>query len=108
MVAIVSTDDVLILQKLTRKFEPDGEPLRLTADRIKEAKVSGAGGFSASVAAVLMDEVGRMLILKTTDGEKLKLRMTNAEGGGIWTKLAGGEIQRQGVIALGDWFDRNG
>ena len=106
MVAIVVTDDVLILQKLTRKWEPDVEPQRLTIDMITEAKVSGAGGLSASVAGLLMDEVGTMLILKTTDGEKRKLRMMNADGGGLMSKLGGGEIQRQGVIALGEWFDR--
>ena len=106
MVAVVVTEEVVILQKLTRKFETDGEPVRLTADMITEAKVTGAGGISASVAGLLLDDVGKMLILRTTDGEKRKLRMANAAGGGLMTRLAGGEIQRQGVIALGEWFDR--
>lgn len=107
MVAIVVTGDRLVLQKLTRKFEPDGEPLSLTRDQISDAKVSGGGGMSASVAAALMDEVASTLVLTTTDGEKLKLRMMDG-GGGTFGSLGGGTVQAEGVHALGEWFAATG
>jgi len=106
MVAIAVAPDRIVLQKLTRKWEPDGAPLSLPADRIAEAKLGGGGGMSASAAGLLMDEVATLLVIKTTDGEKLKLRMMNADGGFLG-KASGGEMQRQGVVALGEWFDRH-
>jgi hypothetical protein len=106
MVAIVVSDDRLVLQKLTRRFEPDGEPLPLTRADIAEAKGSGGGGAGASVGALLMDEVATQLVIKTTAGEKLKLRMMDG-GAGTFGSLGGGEFQGQGVRALGEWFERN-
>lgn len=108
MVAIVVTDDRLVLQKLTRKFDPDGEPTVLTPERIRDAKLVGGSGMSASIEAAMMDEIASMLVIRTTDGEKLKLRMMNADGSGLLRWAGGGEIQRQGVIALGEWLDRSG
>ena len=100
MVAIVVTEDRLVLQKLTRKFEADGDPLPLTREQIAEAKVGGGGGMGADPSSLVLDQVATMLVIKTTDGEKLKLRMM--DGG----RLGGGEIQELGVHALGDWFGR--
>lgn len=107
MVAIAVSPERLVIQKLNRKWEPDGEPLSLTPDRIAGTKVGGGGGMSASAAGLLMDEVATLLVIETTDGEKMKLRMMNADGG-MLGKAGGGEIQRQGVVALGEWFERNG
>lgn len=106
LVAIAVAPERVVLQKLTRRWEADGEPLSLPPERIAEAKVGDGGGMSASAAGLLMDEVATLLIIKTTDGEKLKLRMMNADGGLLGT-ASGGEIQRQGVVALGEWFDRH-
>ncbi len=108
MVAIVVTEDRLLLQKLTRKFDPDGEPLSLTYDQIAEARVGGAGGLSSEPTALIMDKVAVELKLKTTDGQKLKLRMMSGEGPMGIGKLGGGEIQEQGVRSIGEWFDRLG
>jgi hypothetical protein len=49
-----------------------------------------------------MDKASVALKLRTTDGQKLKLMMMRGDGplGG----LGGGETQRQGVQALGEWF----
>jgi hypothetical protein len=102
MVALAVTDRRLIAQGMTRKFEPDGEPISLPAERIAEAKAKGAGGGWPEIGAAIMDEAAVTLRLKTTDGEKLKLMMMRGTGplGG----LGGGEDQRRGVEALGAWF----
>jgi hypothetical protein len=43
-VAIGVTDRRLLVQGMTRKFEPDGEPILLPPDRIAKASAEGAGG----------------------------------------------------------------
>jgi hypothetical protein len=43
-VAIGVTDNRLIVQGMTRKFEHDGEPISLPPERIDGAKAEGAGG----------------------------------------------------------------
>ena len=63
---------------------------------------------SASVESLLMDEVATMLVIRTTDSEKLKLRMMNADGPAGLANAGGGKIQRQGVRALGEGLDRQG
>jgi hypothetical protein len=102
MVGIAVTDHRLILQGVSRKFEPNCEPISLPPERIAEAKAEGAGGGWPQLSAALMDEAAVTLKLKTTDGEKLKLMMMR--GSGPLAGLGGGEDQRQGVEALGAWF----
>lgn len=104
MVAIVVTDDRLVVQGMTRKLEPDGEPISLPPERIAEAQAEGGGGGWINVGAAILDTASVALKLRTNDGEKLKLLMMHGEGplGG----LGGGETQRQGVQALGEWFAR--
>lgn len=103
MVAIVVTGDRLILQKLSRKFEPDGDPLALTHADIASASAGGGGGMGADPSALVLDQVASMLVIRTTAGEKLKLRMMDGGSGGFG-KLGGGAIQEQGVRALEEWF----
>jgi hypothetical protein len=103
MVAIVVAPDRLVIQKLTRKFEADGEPLSLPPERIAKTRFGAGGGLGADPSALVLDQVASMLVLETTDGEKLKLRMMDGGGGGLG-KLGGGEVQRQGVAALAEWF----
>jgi hypothetical protein len=103
MVAIVVTGERLVLQKLTRKFEPDGEPLALTRSDIASASAGGGGGLGADPSALVLDGVATMLVIRTTGGEKLKLRMMDG-GPGALGGLGGGEIQEQGVSALAAWF----
>lgn len=101
-VALGVTDRRLLVQGMTRKFEPDGEATSLPPDRIAKASAEGAGGGWMQVGAAIMDGAAVTLKLRTTDGEKLKLmlmRGTGALGG-----LGGGETQRQGVEALSAWF----
>ena len=102
MVGIGVTDGRLIIQGLNRKFEPDGEALSLPPDRIADAGAEGLSGGWPNIAAALVDRAGVTLKLKTTDGEKLKLMMMRGEG--MLGGLGGGETQRQGVQALGEWF----
>ena len=106
MVAIATTDRRLLIQPLTRKFAPDGDPIALPPERIADAKAEGAGGGWPQIGAALMDEAAATLKLKTADGEKLKLMMMRGTGplGG----LGGGEDQRQGVEALAAWFTERG
>lgn len=106
MVAIGVTDARLILQGVSRKWEPDGEPISLPPERIADAAVDGAGGGWPQISAAIMDQAAITLKLKTTDGEKLKLMMMRGTGplGG----LGGGEEQRSGLEALGAWFGARG
>lgn len=101
-VAIGVTDRRLVVQGMTRKFGPDGDPISLPPERLADASAEGAGGGWADIGASIMDKAAVTLKLKTTDGEKLKLTMMRGTGplGG----LGGGEDQAQGVDALGQWF----
>src|SRR5215208_3036614 len=101
MVAIGVTESRLVLQGVNRKWEPDGEPISLPPERIAEADAEGAGGGWADLESAVMDNVAVTLKLKTADGEKLKLTMMRGTGplGG----LGGGEVQREGIEALGAW-----
>lgn len=105
-VAIATTDGRLIVQGMTRKFEPDGEPILLPPERIADASTEGAGGGWPEISAALMDGAAVTLKLKTTDGEKLKLMMMRGTGplGG----LGGGDEQREGVQAIAEWFRAHG
>ena len=108
MVAVVVADERLILQRLQKGKElaADGDPLVLTPEAIASARAGAGGAFGASPTAEIMDRPSVQLKLKTTDGEKLKLMMMRGEGA-IFERLGGGEIQRQGVLAIGEWFERH-
>ena len=90
------------MQGLTRKLDPDGEPISLPPERIADASAEGAGGGWPNIGPAIMEKAAVTLKLKTTDGEKLKLMMMRGTGplGG----LGGGEDQRSGFEALGAWF----
>src|SRR5689334_8453801 len=98
MVAVVVTDRRLVLQKLTRRFDPDGEPLSLPPERIESARVEGGAGDWMQLETALVDHAAVALRLQTSEGEKLKLRLMRAEG--PFAGLAGGEAQGRGVAAL--------
>jgi hypothetical protein len=102
MVAIVVADDRLIVQGLSRKFEPVGEPLSLPPSRIADARIIGGGSGWATVGALILDAVSARLVVRTIEGTKLALTMMTADG--IFAGPAGGETQRAGVEALGRWF----
>jgi hypothetical protein len=101
--AIGVTDRRLLVQSLDRRGNPVGEPLGLTPEHIAEAKAGPAGGEWFNVDAVLLDHAAVRLQIKTTDGEKLKLMLMRGEGK-VLGKLGGGEVQRQGLEALAEWF----
>jgi hypothetical protein len=105
-VAIGVTDRRLIVQGMNRKFEPDGEPVSLPPERLASAKADGAGGGWPTISAAIMDGVAVTLKLRTSDGEKLKLMLMRATG--PFESLGGGEAQRQGFEALGEWFAARG
>jgi hypothetical protein len=106
MVALVATDRRLMVVPLTRKLEPEGEPLLITREEIAAAKSEGAGGGWWTATAPIMDAAAVTLKLRTTGGEKLKLSMMREGGAGPLGKLAGGEGQKQGVEAVAEWFRR--
>ena len=105
-VALGVTDRRLLVQPLNRRGDPEGEALALEPGDIAEAKAEGAGGGWAQVGAAILDETAVKLTLTTTAGEKLKLMLMRAEGGGLMAALGGGEGQRLGLEALGRWFER--
>ena len=104
MVAVGVTEDRLLLQPMTRKWEPDGRAAVLTGSQIASAQIDGGGGLSSSLAAVIMDGTTVTLKLKTVDGETWKLMMM--KGTGVLGGFGGGEVQKQGLEALAEWFSR--
>jgi hypothetical protein len=102
MTAIVVTDRRLVLQKLTRGFEPDGDPASLPPQRVAAAKAEGGAGDWMQLGTALVDRLALTLKIETSDGEKLKLRLMRGEG--PFQSVGGGEAQSAGVAALGEWF----
>lgn len=108
MVAVVVTDERLILQKLrrSRDLTPDGEPAIITRETLADVRLDGGGGLGSSASALIMDKASVELKLRSTDGQKYKLRMMSGEGPMGLGKLGGGEFQRQGVLAIAEWLNR--
>jgi hypothetical protein len=102
-VALGVTDRRLLLQPLDRRGDPKDEAESLPPERIASADVEGAGGGWAEVGPAILDSAAVTLKLRTTDGEKLKLMMMR--GTGALGRLGGGESQRDGLTALGRWFE---
>jgi len=102
--ALGVTDRQLLLAPLDRRGRPTGEIISILPEQIASAKAQSAGGGWASIGPAIMDSGAVTLQLRTTDGEKYKLNMMR--GTGIFGKLGGGEGQRQGIEALGRWFER--
>jgi hypothetical protein len=102
-VALGVSDRRLLVQPLSRRGDPDGEPDAITPDQVASARAGGAGGEWFNVYAGLMDHAAVALEIRTTDGAKLKLMMMRGEGR-VLGKLGGGEGQRRGIEALAGWF----
>ena len=102
-VALGITDRRLLVQSLDRRGDPDGTLQSLAREQIASAKAGPAGGEWFNVDAVVLDHAAVRLQIHTTDGEKLKLMLMRGEGK-LLGKLGGGEAQRQGLEALGEWF----
>ena len=105
-VAIGVTDRRLLVQPLSRRGEPEGEPITIPPERIADAKAGGAGGGWGTLEAAIADQTAVRLKLKLTDGEKLSLMMMRGEGR-VLGALGGGEGQRRGLEELGRWFATN-
>jgi hypothetical protein len=103
-VAIGVTDSHLLIQPLDRRGNPDGAVQSIATEQVASAKAGPAGGGWFTVDAVVLDHAAVRLEIKTTDGEKLKLMLMRGEGK-LLGKLGGGETQREGVEALGRWFE---
>jgi hypothetical protein len=98
------TDRCLLIQQLTRRGDPDGPAQSIAPEQVASAKAGPAGGGWFTVDAVALDHAAVRLEIKTTDGEKLKLMLMRGEGR-LLAGLGGGEPQREGVQALGRWFE---
>ncbi len=109
MAMIAVTDRHLIVQRLkkSKQLEADGEPLRLAAADIASAKTGSTGDEFANPTIAVVDALAVTLRLRTTDGQKLKL-MISRGGEGALGRMGGGQMQSDGVAALGEWFRRNG
>jgi hypothetical protein len=105
-VALGVTDARLLVQPLNRRGDPDGDVQPIAPGDIVKAKAQGAGGGWADIGSAIMDRAAVQLELRLADGEKLRLMMMRADGSAAMTWLAGGEGQRRGVQALGEWFRR--
>ena len=105
-VSIATTDRRVIVQETTRKQEAKGEPLSLTPEQVKSAKIGGAGGWGGDLQSSIMNKTSLAITIKTTAGEKVKLMVGKATG--PLTGLMGGETQATGVTALRSWLERHG
>ena len=105
-VALGVTEGRLLVQPLNRRGDPEGDAQAIARGDIAKAKAEGAGGGWVDIGSQIMDSVAVRLDLRLADGEKLRLMLMHAEGSPGMTWLAGGEGQRQGVQALGEWFRR--
>jgi hypothetical protein len=103
--ALGVTDRRLMLLPLDRRGKPTGEVIPLSPDDIAAADAQGAGGGWAEVGPAILDAAAVTLRLRTTSGDKYKLNLMR--GTGILGKLGGGEGQREGMDALGRWFEIN-
>jgi hypothetical protein len=100
--ALGVTDRRILVMALDRRSQPKGEVRSITADTLASADLDGAGGGWWTAPSAILDATAATLTLRTTDGEKLTLMMMNGSGA-----LGGGEAQREGVLALAIWLQRN-
>lgn len=105
MRAIVVTNGRLVIQPLNRKFEAVGETIGLKPEDIADLRATGLGDGWYNTAISIAEWAGVELTIRTTAGRKLKLSMMRGDGGLIG-KLGGGESQRRGIEALGEWVER--
>lgn len=103
--AIGVTDRRILLQALDRRGNPKEGILSIAAESVEDAKLDGAGDGWLTAPSAILDATAITLKLKTTDGEKLKLRMMHGQG--PLGKLGGGDGQKQGVVALAEWVAAN-
>ena len=103
--ALGVTDRRLLILPLDRRGRPTDEVVAIGPDEIASVKAQGAGGGWANVAPAVMSSGAVTIELRTTRGEKYKLNLMR--GTGVFGKLGGGEPQRQGIEALGLWFETN-
>jgi hypothetical protein len=102
-VVIGVTDRCLLIQQLNRRGDPEGTAQSIAREQIASAKAGPAGGGWVNVDSAVLDHAAVRLEIRTTDGEKLKLMLMRGEGK-ILGGLGGGEPQRRGLEALGEWF----
>jgi hypothetical protein len=103
--ALGVTEQRILVVALDRRSRPKGEVKSVTADTLVSADLDGAGGGWWTAPSAILDATAVTLTLRTTDGEKFKLMMMN--GSGALGGLGGGEAQRDGVLALAAWMQRN-
>ena len=104
MFAIGVTDRRLLLQPLDRGLKAKGELRSITPGSLRSADVDGAGGGWWTAPAALLDAAAIAVTFRTSDGEKLKLSMM--KGTGMFGGLGGGDVQRDGVLALAAWLQQ--
>lgn len=105
-VALGVTDRRVLVQPLDRRSEPKGDPVTIEPGELADAGAQGAGGGWASAQAAIMDRAAITLKLRKVDGTKLKLQLMRG-GDGFFGRMGGGEVQEQGIAALGEWLERS-
>lgn len=101
--ALAVTDRRLILQGMKGR-RAKGEPVSIAPAELVEADIDGAGGGWWTAPAAVLDASAIQLTLNTADGTTRRLKMMHGEG--PLAGLAGGEGQRQGIVALAEWMRR--
>lgn len=104
VVALGVTDHRLIVQRLTRRHEPDGEAQVVTAEQVA-SMWSGVAGSEWWNADYPMSGAALTLRLTTDDGTKFVLDFMRG-GDGLLGRLGGGQSQDEGVAALAAWMQR--
>ena len=105
--AVATTDRRLLIQRLGRRGDPDGDPIAIASEELADAKADGAGGGWAQLTAAIMDGSAVKLRLDTTGGERFKLMLMRG-GTGLLGAAGGGEPQRAGLEALAGFLSRAG
>ncbi len=103
-VAVAVTDRRLVVQPLTRRLVPDGDPVSITPDALRAASAVVSGDEWWSTHIPVTDEA-LTVRLTTTDGTKLTLDLMRG-GDGLLGRLGGGEAQEAGVTAFAAWMQR--
>lgn len=104
LLAVGVTDRRLLVQPVDRRLQPKGEARTIAPGDLVSADLAGAGGGWWTAPAAILSASASALTLHTADGEKTKLLMM--KGTGLLGGLGGGDTQRDGVMALGDWMRR--
>jgi hypothetical protein len=103
--ALGVTDRRLLVQPMDRRFEPKGDLVAIRLGELAEAKAQGMDDQWWNTEVSILGDAALTLRIRTTSGIKLKLHLMRG-GDRFLGRMAGGEVQAQGIAALAEWMAR--